>query len=339
MLRALCHQVLLEFDTRPTRHAPYQMIDFDIHEDSEPQRVRPRRRRSSKKRVSFGYRQFLDVKENLVNVERITPLPKATPPAKRVQRAVLARLGGAKARLFSAVTPDARRWRRQEKRDAAAAAKERRRSEPVDARTKPRACCAPPPPSPSPPPPPRVDVPSPATPAPEPAKASPPRVDVQLPSPPLVDDLRLSPPPETPLPSRVERPAPEPAEVSRLDEATPAPESPAGGSRADEAMPAEKSAALAAHERLRRAKAGLEAVAGRPRRPAPDAPRIDAVAELLMACSCAPDAVGEPGDAYEEFLELEASESPGPVAARRVFTPSPPPRRRGGDSDPRGKTS
>ena len=85
MLRALCHQVLLEFDTRPTRHAPYQMIDFDIHEDSEPQRVRPRRRRSSKKRVSFGYRQFLDAKENLVNVERITPLPKATPPAKRVR--------------------------------------------------------------------------------------------------------------------------------------------------------------------------------------------------------------------------------------------------------------
>ena len=95
----------------------------------------------------------------------------------------------------------------------------------------------------------------------------------------------------------------------------------AGGSRADEAMPAEKSAALAAHERLRRAKAGLEAVAGRPRRPAPDAPRIDAVAELLMACSCAPDAVGEPGDACEEFLELEASESPGPVAARRAWSP------------------
>lgn len=290
---------------------PSTMIDFDIHEDSEPQRVpRPRRRRSSKKRVSFGYRQFLDAKENLVNVERITPLPKATPPAKRVQRAVLARLGRAKARLFSAVTPDARRRRRQEKRDAAAASKERRRSEPVDARTKPRACCAPPPPSPSPPPPPRVDVPSPATPASEPAEASPPRVDVQLPSP----------PPETPLPSRVERPAPEPAEVSRLDEATPAPEPPADVSRAHEATPAEKSAALAAHERLRRAKAGL-----------------DAVAELLMACSCAPDAVGEPGDACEEFLELEAPESPGPVEARRVFTPSPPRCRRGGDSDPRGK--
>ena len=94
-----------------------------------------------------------------------------------------------------------------------------------------------------------------------------------------------------------------------------------------EATPSEKLAALAAHERLRRAKAGLDALTGR-RRPA-EATRVDAVAELLMACSCAPpDAVSaDPADACEE-LEIEQPESPGPPSARRVFKPSPP--RRGG---------
>ena len=98
------------------------MIDFDIYEDSDAQKPR-RRRRSSKKRVSFGHREFLDAKENLVNVEQITPLKQPTPPARRASRAVLAHIGGAKAKLFSAVTPAARRRRRQEKRDAAAAQK------------------------------------------------------------------------------------------------------------------------------------------------------------------------------------------------------------------------
>ena len=96
------------------------MIDFDIYEDSDANKPR-RRRRSSKKRVSFGHREFLDAKENLVNVEQITPLKQSTPPVRRASRAVLAHIGGAKAKLFSAVTPAARRRRRQEKRDAAAA--------------------------------------------------------------------------------------------------------------------------------------------------------------------------------------------------------------------------
>ena len=254
------------------------MIDFDIYEDSDASKPRRRSRRSSsKKRVSFGHREFLDAKENLVNVEQITPLQKPTPPARRLKRAVLMQIGGAKARLFTAVTPDARRRRRQEKRDAAAAQKARRRSEePAVTSTPLTACCSVPPPSPlpsSPPP-------------------SPPRAVAPLPSP----------PPATPMPES--------------SEATPVPES-------SEATPSEKLAALAAHERLRRAKAGLDALTGR-RRP-DESTRIDAVAELLMACSCAPpDAVGaDPTDACEE-LEIEQPESPGPPTARRVFTPSPP---------------
>ena len=96
------------------------MIDFDIYEDSDANKPRRRRRSSSKKRVSFGHREFLDAKENLVNVEQITPLKQSTPPVRRASRAVLAHIGGAKAKLFSAVTPAARR-RRPGKRDAAAA--------------------------------------------------------------------------------------------------------------------------------------------------------------------------------------------------------------------------
>ena len=58
---------------RPTIDAVYaKMIDFDIYEDSDAQ-PRQRRRSSSKKRVSFGHREFLDDKENLINVEQ-TPL-------------------------------------------------------------------------------------------------------------------------------------------------------------------------------------------------------------------------------------------------------------------------
>jgi len=243
------------------------MIDFDIYEDSDANKPRPRRRRSSsKKRVSFGHREFLDAKENLVNVEQITPLKQSTPPVRRASRAVLAHIGGAKAKLFSAVTPAARRRRRQEKRDAAAAQKARRRSEePAVTSTPLTNCCSVPPPSP--PPAPRVDVPLP------------------------------SPPPAAPVPD------------------------------SSEATPSEKLAALAAHERLRRAKAGLDALTGRRTR-AEESTRIDAVAELLMACSCAPpDAVSaDPADACEE-LEIEQPESPSPPSARRVFTPSPPPPR------------
>ena len=64
---------------------------------------------------------------------------------------------------------------------------------------------------------------------------------------------------------------------------------------------------------------GLYALTGR-RRPA-EPTRIDAVAELLMACSCAPpDAVSaDPTDACGE-LEIEQPESPGRRTARRVFT-------------------
>ena len=124
------------------------MIDFDIYEDSDANKPR-RRRRSSKKRVSFGHREFLDAKENLVNVEQITPLKQSTPPVRRASRAVLAHIGGAKAKLFSAVTPAARRRRRQEQRDAAAAQKARRRSDAVTA-TPLTACCSVPPPSPLP---------------------------------------------------------------------------------------------------------------------------------------------------------------------------------------------
>ena len=239
------------------------MIDFDIYEDSDANKPRRRRRSSSKKRVSFGHREFLDAKENLVNVEQITPLKQSTPPVRRASRAVLAHIGGAKAKLFSAVTPAARRRRRQEKRDAAAAQKARRRSEePAVTSTPLTNCCSVPPPSP--PPAPRVDVP------------------------------RPSPPPAAPVPD------------------------------SSEATPSEKLAALAAHERLRRAKAGLDALTGRRTRPE-ESTRIDAVAELLMACSCAPpDAVSaDPTDACEE-LEIEQPESPGPPSARRVFTPSPP---------------
>ena len=226
------------------------MIDFDIYEDSDANKPRQRRRRSSsKKRVSFGHREFLDAKENLVNVEQITPLKRSTPPVRRASRAVLAHIGGAKAKLFSAVTPAARRRRRQEKRDAAAAQKARRRSEePAVTSTPLTNCCSVPPPS---------------------------------------------PPPAAPVPD------------------------------SSEATPSEKLAALAAHERLRRAKAGLDALTGR-RRPV-EPTRVDAVAELLMACSCAPpDAVSaDPADACEE-LEIEQPESPSPPSARRVFTPSPP---------------
>ena len=239
------------------------MIDFDIYEDSDANKPRQRRRRSSsKKRVSFGHREFLDDKENLINVEQITPLKQSTPPVRRASRAVLAHIGGAKAKLFSAVTPAARRRRRQEKRDAAAAQKARRRSEePAVTSTPLTNCCSVPPPSP--PPAPRVDVPLP------------------------------SPPPAAPVPD------------------------------SSEATPSEKLAALAAHERLLRAKAGLDALTGR-RRPA-EPTRVDAVAELLMACSCAPPdaAAADPTDACEE-LEIEQPESPGPPTARRVFTPSPP---------------
>ena len=224
------------------------MIDFDIYEDSDAQKPRRRRRSSSKKRVSFGHREFLDAKENLVNVEQITPLKQSTPPVRRASRAVLAHIGGAKAKLFSAVTPAARRRRRQEKRDAAAAQKARRRSDAVTSTALTNCCSVPP----------------------------------------------LSPPPAAPVPD------------------------------SSEATPSEKLAALAAHERLRRAKAGLDALTGRRRRP-DDSTGIDAVAELLMACSCAPpDAVGaDPTDACEE-LEIEQPESPGPPTARRVFTPPPP---------------
>ena len=121
--------------------------------------------------------------------------------------------------------------------------------------------------------------------------------------------------------------------------ATPVPESSEAGRRElrghghaseqCEATPSEKLAALAAHERLRRAKAGLDALTGRRRR-TDESTRIDAVAELLMACSCAPPdaASADPTDACEE-LEIEQPESPGPPSARRVFTPSPP--RRGGE--------
>ncbi len=262
------------------------MIDFDIYEDSDANKPRRRRRSSSKKRVSFGHREFLDAKENLVNVEQITPLKQSTPPVRRASRAVLAHIGGAKAKLFSAVTPAARRRRRQEKRDAAAAQKARRRSEEPAVTSKTlTACCSVPPPSPlpsSPPP-------------------SPPRAVAPLPSP----------PPATPVPTG----------VPREEEGAPRTES-------SEATPSEKLAALAAHERLRRAKAGLDALTGR-RRPA-EATRVDAVAELLMACSCAPPdaASADPTDACEE-LEIEQPESPGPPSARRVFTPSPP--RRGGE--------
>ena len=255
------------------------MIDFDIYEDSDANKPRQRRRRSSsKKRVSFGHREFLDDKENLINVEQITPLKQSTPPVRRASRAVLAHIGGAKAKLFSAVTPAARRRRRQEKRDAAAAQKARRRSEePAVTSTPLTNCCSVPPPSP--PPAPRVDVPLP------------------------------SPPPATPVP--------ESFEAGRR-------ELRGHASEQCEATPSEKLAALAAHERLRRAKAGLDALTGRRRRP-DESPRIDAVAELLMACSCAPpDAVSaDPTDACEE-LEIEQPESPGPPTARRVFTPSPP---------------
>ena len=248
---------------RPTIDAvDATMIDFDIYEDSDANKPRPRRRRSSsKKRVSFGHREFLDAKENLVNVEQITPLKQSTPPVRRASRAVLAHIGGAKAKLFSAVTPAARRRRRQEKRDAAAAQKARRRSDAVTSTPLTNCCSVPPP---SPPPAPRVDVP------------------------------RPSPPPAAPVPD------------------------------SSEATPSEKLAALAAHERLRRAKAGLDALTGRRRRP-DESTRIDAVAELLMACSCAPPdaAAADPTDACEE-LEIEQPESPGPPTARRVFTPSPP---------------
>ena len=138
------------------------MIDFDIYEDSDANKPRGRRRRSSsKKRVSFGHREFLDAKENLVNVERITPLKQSTPPVRRASRAVLAHIGGAKAKLFSAVTPAARRRRRQEKRDAAAAQKARRRSDAVTSTPLTNCCSVPPP---SPPPAPRVDVPLPSPP-------------------------------------------------------------------------------------------------------------------------------------------------------------------------------
>ena len=262
------------------------MIDFDIYEDSDANKPRQRRRRSSsKKRVSFGHREFLDDKENLINVEQITPLKQSTPPVRRASRAVLAHIGGAKAKLFSAVTPAARRRRRQEKRDAAAAQKARRRSDAVVS-TPLTACCSVPPPSPlpsSPPP-------------------SPPRAVAPLPSP----------PPATPVPTG----------VPREEDGAPRTES-------SEATPSEKLAALAAHERLRRAKAGLDALTGRRRR-ADESTRIDAVAELLMACSCAPPdaAAADPTDACEE-LEIEQPESPGPPTARRVFTPSPP--RRGGE--------
>ena len=257
------------------------MIDFDIYEDSDANKPR-RRRRSSKKRVSFGHREFLDAKENLVNVEQITPLKQSTPPVRRASRAVLAHIGGAKAKLFSAVTPAARRRRRQEKRDAAAAQKARRKSDAVVS-TPLNSCCSVPPPSP----------------LPSSQPPSPPRAVAPLPSP----------PPTTPVP---ESAAP----------ATAVPES-------TEATPSEKLAALTAHERLRRAKAGLDALTGRRRRP-DDSTGIDAVAELLMACSCAPpDAVSaDPADACEE-LEIEQPESPGPPSARRVFTPSPP--RHGGE--------
>ena len=133
------------------------MIDFDIYEDSDANKPRRRRRRSSKKRVSFGHREFLDAKENLVNVEQITPLKQSTPPVRRASRAVLAHIGGAKAKLFSAVTPAARRRRRQEKRDAAAAQKARRRSEePAVTSTPLTTCCSVPPPSPLPSSPPPV---------------------------------------------------------------------------------------------------------------------------------------------------------------------------------------
>jgi hypothetical protein len=259
------------------------MIDFDIYEDSDANKPRRRRRSSSKKRVSFGHREFLDAKENLVNVEQITPLKQPTPPARRASRAVLAHIGGAKAKLFSAVTPAARRRRRQEKRDAAAAQKARRRSEePAVASKTLTACCSVPPPSPlpsSPPP-------------------SPPRAVAPLPSP----------PPATPVP--------ESFEAGRR-------ELRGHASEQCEATPSEKLAALAAHERLRRAKAGLDALTGR-RRPA-EPTSVDAVAELLMACSCAPPdaASADPADACEE-LEIEQPESPGPPSARRVFTPSPP---------------
>ena len=65
------------------------MIDFDIYEDSDANKPRRRRRSSSKKRVSFGHREFLDAKENLVNVEQITPLKQSTPPVRRASRGQL----------------------------------------------------------------------------------------------------------------------------------------------------------------------------------------------------------------------------------------------------------
>ena len=142
-------------------------------------------------------------------------------------------------------------------------------------------------------------------------------------------------PPPSPLPSS---PPPSPpravAPLPSPPPTTPVPESSEAGRRElrghghaseqCEATPSEKLAALAAHERLRRAKAGLDALTGRRRRP-DDSTGIDVVAELLMACSCAPPdaASADPADACEE-LEIEQPESPGPPSARRVFTPSPP---------------
>ena len=62
----------------------------------------PVKRRRSKKKVHFTTREIRDDKENTTRVESITPLQKATPPAKRLARRLVGRMRSASSNLFGA---------------------------------------------------------------------------------------------------------------------------------------------------------------------------------------------------------------------------------------------
>ena len=92
------------------------MIDFDIYEDSDAtNRAAAPRRRSARSATAAR-------REGEPGERRADHAVETVDAARGdAHRAVLAHIGGAKAKLFSAVTPAARRRRRQERRDAAAA--------------------------------------------------------------------------------------------------------------------------------------------------------------------------------------------------------------------------
>ena len=62
----------------------------------------PVKRKRSKKKVHFTTREIRDDKENTTRVESITPLQKATPPAKRLARRLVGRMRSASSNLFGA---------------------------------------------------------------------------------------------------------------------------------------------------------------------------------------------------------------------------------------------